>query len=383
MKGQVISNSNKTKAIYGGQTLVTPIWFNPNGEQVKTFKNLPEDFDIKEEPKYVRTISGKDYQQVSLLFSFNPAKLLNNDSHYASAYASYAFSVSKELVQGKPKEVDGTTIPGKYQVIDNHNRVGWIHVEAGETPAEAIYKLSKRTEMDETGIVHLSTAGYKYKEKDPILRIAKENLNDMHVRIAKVGEVVLYELLFNMSKLTRYRAIPANPSREMEFYLGNSPADASAEFDKIADGDMTILNSLLVNYPVASDTRSMFTNVDKEGKLVQIPVGVLLGGRTSNGTLYQDVYTPASHMNFSTPCTFREDAKPYAKDGKELFISSELYKQVTDANYPWTSAVTPDYKFGVVTMETKATTVSMPGAAMPGAPTAMGFGAVEEDDMPF
>lgn len=396
MKGQTINLTPKTRSVYGGQVLATPLMFNPNAADIKRLKNLSEGTKV-DEPVYKRTIMSVEYQMVSLLLKFSPSELLNDKSHYDNAYVKYEFAVSKDLVQGKAKKYEpglaiedhkDKIIPGKYQVIDNHNRIGWIHIDDGQTANEAIFELAKNLENTEFGMKYKSTGGYYYNEKDPIVKMAKEKIEDMHVRIARIGEVALYDLLFNMSSFAKYKA-KDNPADEVQFFIGDSLDKATEEFEKICDGDMSLLNSFTLSAP--GDLIHNFVN---DGK--QTPIGILLGAREYNGKLSQDVYTPATFVKVSTPCTFRSIANTYVRDGIELQIPTELYESVNSKKYPWTSHITKDYKFGVVNYETiseaaKESNTSVDpmgmsmdagiGMEMPGM-DAIGLNQ-DDDDLPF
>ena len=113
------------KARFAGETLVTPLCFNPTAEQIKFFKGIRPDAQI-DEPTYKRTMTLNDekveFSVVSLLCEFKPNEILGLEENKYSdrVFVSYEILVDKEQVVGNKS--------GKTQVIDEHNQTAWVRL---------------------------------------------------------------------------------------------------------------------------------------------------------------------------------------------------------------------------------------------------------------
>jgi hypothetical protein len=296
MKGSKITTNNNVKAFFSGEVLATPIKFNPTAADIKRIKGLNKDIS---EPEYKKTIGDKQYTLISLLLEFNPNKLLNSKDYSNKNFVNYEFAISKDYAYGKNS--------GKYQIIDDHNQVAWVKVEDLNDVKSAVLK---------------AKASGEYKEKDRI-----HDIDENTARIAKVGEVALYDLLFNMSNFAPYRK--GKEDSLSHFYLGENPHET---FDLLVDGVFDILDCVLVN----GQFHEFYT--DKNDN--QLPLGILLGvSHNRNGGLRQEVYTPNTHINISTSALFKYSAKE-----REITVNDKVYKTklsketiktINDQNYPW------------------------------------------------
>jgi len=136
------------RAKFAGETLVTPVMFNPSGDDIKKIKSLPEDMTITD-PTYKRTLKmyedgekvEKEYSVLSLLCSFNPNAILKSKAYPQSMFVNYDILVSPEQVKGRDKLDDNKNpIVGtaKYQVIDDHNQSGWVLIKKKQSVKDAV-----------------------------------------------------------------------------------------------------------------------------------------------------------------------------------------------------------------------------------------------------
>lgn len=304
-------NSNiNYRAVFAGETLVTPIMFNPNAEQIKTIKNLPEDFDVNE-PEYARTITingeEKTFSVISLYTKFNPNEALGVEKQYSdSVVIPFELLLSPNPVKGKNS--------GKYQIIDESNVTAWVRVP------------DKRKKLSETIKEQIDTN--EYSQYDSIHKINPET-----ARIACVGEVALYQLIFDLSTLDPHR-----PDKDMElteFKLGENPTET---FKNICNGDVTVLNDLMQYTGSTNELMELFVTNGNQNQL-----GVFLGGRPNSDhtRLYQTVMTAATQVNITYRSTFRPFDPKMEKNGMENLgetqMPKEALKVLVDENYPWQS----------------------------------------------
>lgn len=312
------SQSINFKAVFSGAAQVTPVRFNPTAEELREIKNIKEEFEVKD-PNYTRTIKGEDFAVVSLLAKFNPNKemKLTKNAYSENVFVHYDILCQNKAVVGAKS--------GKTQIIDEHNQSAWIKLEGKATLAKQIEKVQEEKDFN------------KYKDKDGIYKI-----NSKTARIAKVGEVALYQLIFDMSTLDEHRPNTENPEKGSsldEFKLGDDPTKT---FENICNGDVSALNMLLIDSKDQYEAREYFMKGDEQNT-----IGVILGVRESNEKMYQDVLSPSPFM--PRRCTWRATDRMQQYQFGEARVSKETVEQLLDENYPWTSYWSNDLDFREVT----------------------------------
>lgn len=294
------------KAVFAGETQVTPVLFNPTADQVRTIKNLPEDMEISENT-YKRDIKDDEFSVVSLLCKYNPNELLEleEDKYPKEMFVNYDILCKAEFVKGSKS--------GKYQIIDEHNQSAWVAIKGKQSVKKAVED---------------AVASGDLNDYDPLHKIDADT-----ARKAMVGEVALYQLIFNMSTLD-----PHVPDKDMnldEFKLGEDPTET---FKNICDGDVSMLNALMAfNTESKSENREFFMVKGEQNKL-----GVFLGvnvNKNNPDKMYQSVMTAPTHVNVTYTSTFRPtDAKRERSDFDDLGktrMPKEALKVLMDEEYPW------------------------------------------------
>jgi len=257
-----------------------------------SFKNLHERMNVE----YINImINGRPLTKIVFHLSFNPNEELGTEGKYSDrVIVDYPVFISKDLETNK--------VGDKIRVIDDHNQSIWIKYD----PAKDAKTLTIEAMSDP------NNAGKSYYQ-----RIDPETS-----RFAKVGEVLLYDFIFNMTTLHRH-----NPDKERDlsnFVLGGDATKASELFDKIVDGDFP---------PVQQCLNSNMTK-HSSGDIAR--VGAMLGVRINdsdptNLKFYQEVYTSRR-----AAATFREVYSRENKyDNHTTRLSKDVYEAITDATYPW------------------------------------------------
>lgn len=264
-KERTTQNSINFRALFTGEVMATPVMFNPTADDLRRLKNIPEQFDVNE-PEYNRVIKDKDYHTVSLLCKFNPneALKLKTPKYSDEVFVEYKIFVSNRPVVGNAS--------GKTQVIDCHNQNGWLLIDEKGGSIEEQMKLAQADDSP-------------YKDGDPIRK-----MNPSTTRVAKQGEVALYDLVFKMSTLDKHYINQDDDSKSTrleDFRLGENPTEI---IDNIFNGDYTALNMLIANNDTDFEGKDFFVNRDGENN----KIGLFLGVRpsVSGDKIYQDVLAP-------------------------------------------------------------------------------------------
>lgn len=321
------------KAKFAGEVLVTPLVFNPTGEEIKQFKKITkEDLSI-DTPAYKKTVRvyengepvEKEFSVVSLLCSFTPNELMKVKGMYPEEmYVNYDLLVSPEYVKGGKS--------GKYQVIDDHNQNAWVKIKPKQTLHDAILDAKNSSDTNQYDAIH--------------------KIDEKTARVACVGEVALYELIFNMSTCDKH-----DPEKNQElsgFLIGEKPTEI---FKAICAGDVTQLNKYLLKAAkVKCEEKEFFVTNGKQNLL-----GLFMGVATNRDKtkLYQTVYTPQTEKNISTPSTFRPTSGNRSlnayKNLGETRLAKEVVDHLMDSKYPWSGEWGSTFKFKEITMDDIAT----------------------------
>jgi hypothetical protein len=318
------------RALFTGETYVTPVAFNPSAEDLRKIKNVREDFEIKE-PEYNKVIKGEDYHIISLLCKFNPNETLKLKTQ---AYANEVFINYNLYISNRP--VMGAN-SGKTQIIDCHNQNAWIKLEGKAKLADQI----KAAQQHDS----------PYKDGDPLRKI-----NSDTARIAKQGEVALYDLVFKMSTLDKHNIKEDEPTKSTrldDFRLGEN---AEKTFENLTKGDYTALNMLLASNSQDFEGKEHFVKGNENNK-----IGVLLGVRPNQegDKIYQDVFTPFTVFSVVPETIYRSTDREWdytdtVYKGKKLGksrLNKKAVESLTSPTYPWTSYWSNSFKFQEVTVD--------------------------------
>jgi len=317
------------KATFTGGVYATPIMFNPNADDLRRIKEIPAQYDVKE-PNYLRVIKENDYRVVSLLCKFNPNTTLKLKQPVYSdeVFVDYKIYISNRPVVGKTS--------GKTQIIDAHNQNGWI-------------LLSGKASMEKQ-VLKAQAEDSAYSEKDPLRRI-----NAATARVARQGEVALYDLVFRMSTLDRHRIDEddAKSTRLDDFVLGEDPTEV---IDNIFNGEYTALNMLMADSGQDFEGKEYFT---KDG--ANNPLGLFLGVRPNQDgdKIYHDVLAPFTVFPVGFEATFRitdrtnnyDDVIVAGSKLGESKLSKKAVEHLTHEEYPWKSFWGNSLSFQEVTID--------------------------------
>lgn len=311
------------RACFTGGVFTTPIAFNPTADDIRRIKNIPDTVNINE-PSYTQTIKGEEYRKVSLWVEFNPNEVLKlKKPQYAdNVTVKYEIFVSDRDNVGRKS--------GKSQVIDTHNQTGWIKLSG----KKSLQKQIEEAQADDS----------PYKPADPIRRIDAAN-----ARVAKQGEVALYELIFNMSTLDEHRPNSEDPAKGKElheFKLGENPTET---IENIFHGDLSSLRMLLATSGQDFEGKEYFTEDGANN-----PLGIFLGVSEDNGRLYQRVFSPFTVSPVSYMTTYRKTDRTHDYSAEKLEDSKlkpEAVRVLLDDEYPWDNYWNDSLKFQSITVE--------------------------------
>lgn len=366
MKGTVREIKEKQninyKAKFAGETLVTPIMFNPTGSQIKDIKGLSIDVadptykETKRDYKEDGTYEEVEYSVVSLLCQFEPNKILETNTYPEKMFVNYKILVSPELVIGKDKtDENNNVIPNsaKSQLIDDHNQVAWVRIKPKQKIADAIAE----------AIADSTTSPYDSVHK----------IDPNTARVAMVGEVALYHLLFNMSRFNEHRVGNEDKSKDTplnDFVISSKPSES---FKKICAGDFTELNKFTNRYPNSPVEDFFFPNG------VQNQVGMLLVVEPSSDKtqLRQSCFRAVTERNQFVEHLFRPFSRRNKLEGsvKETLgveytrLPKDFIKSLTNVKYPFKGGAfggTLEFKEMTLDSVNNKTTIKE-----------------EEDDLPF
>lgn len=345
------------RATFTGTVFATPVMFNPTADDLRRIKNIREDFDVNE-PDYSRTIKDNEYRVVSLLLKYNPNKALKlkQQAYPNDMFVPYNIYISDRPVVGSNS--------GKTQIIDCHNQNAWIKLE-GKT------SLKKQIEKAQT-------PESPYADGDPLRRI-----NPDTARIARQGEVALYDLVFKMSTLDKHKIYEEEPERSTrldDFKLGENPTEV---IENIFKGEYTALNMLIASNEQDFEGKDFFVDA-KTGENNR--VGIMLGVRSndSGDRLYQEVLAPFTAFPVGFEAMYRPTDRTFNYEDEfsngvaltESKLNKKAVDHMTHEEYPWKCFWNNSFKFQEVTvedLEEKETTTAPPADAT----------ADADDDLPF
>jgi len=265
------------KAAFTGIVDATPLAFNPTKQQIIEIKDIPPARQAKErEPKYLGVY--KDFKDKSpqtkleLLMKIHPNELLCDKDEDGNV-------IKKEYVDDKYISLD-FAISDKDE-ISKSGKHRFINQSLQSTWADNLDVIKSNTKMD---WFDTETA-----------------------RPAKIGEVLLYNLLYAMFKLSGTKENPITG-----FKLGEDPTET---FCDIVNGDMTPLNDLL---DPESKSFKFFSHEDGRSRKIAIMLGVRESEATdSEGNPYynQEVFT----NQYVNNC-FGKEGRDLSKDAKESLL---------------------------------------------------------------
>lgn len=300
------NKANVTKGKFTGEVLLTPICFNPTSEELRKIKNVPEEFDVKT-PDYssVVTIQDVDYKKLYLLCSFNPNEILETDKYQDVVYVYYELFLSDQEIISK----NNSSL-----VIDEHNQNSWVKRD-GKKGAKTLVKAAQ-------------AEGSGYKEKHPIHKIDANT-----ARFAKIGEIELQQLIFDLSTLDRHNPTSKNPSELIEFKLGENPSET---FSHICEGEVSSINKFMGKFNSKPfPGREYFINEKGENNKIG---GMLILDINSNdpSIQYQKVLGSSPFYWLTDTHTFRptDRVNKYEAQGlEESRLKKKTIERLIDEDY--------------------------------------------------
>lgn len=266
-KGKVATEpSNREYSLFTGVADLQVVKFNPSRKDIIEMRNLNEERAAKiQEPDYKVEIGGVKYTRIELHAYCEPNEILgigDTPKYQSKHWVPISFLISDR---------DDVTSTGKYRFINDKLQTAM---------AESLDALKSNPNM--TKWYDVSTA-----------------------RIAKEGEIILYELLASLSNLTEVE----------NFYIDDSPEEAWSE---LVRGDFDIINEFLdeesdtfINYFSKQD---VVTNEKGEEETVLRPrkVAALLGVKVSSSKT-------AGDKSYSNQVVYTSNNnRCFAKEGRRL-----------------------------------------------------------------
>jgi hypothetical protein len=361
--GKKEDNRIKYGTLFTGEVLVTPIAVNPNKEEYVKLKGLENIEDQVQDPVYKEIeIKNKPYTKVEFFASFNPNIALygteepkdneKRERYEENIVISFPVFISDTKVVSKKGD--------KIQVIDQHNQSAWIKLYEDNTVAEMVDKYVKELKEENAKEYYINKIN---------------GLDRSSVRHAFVGEVILYDTIFNMTILPPHnvKTVKDKDGVETKLPLNNfvlsaetdmskfsvSPEAAEKGFLKVFNGDVSYIRQVLES--------DMCKNQDGS----QVKSWTLLGVREKDGKYYQDCFTPMVTSFISSEFSSLKEIGEHS-----THLSKEAAKNLLSTEYPWKSKWSNSFKFQVFdpSLNQQANSVEdddgMPGIS-------------NDDDLPF
>lgn len=283
------------RAVFTGIVDATPLIFNPTKQQLIEIKDVsPAGQQYVYEPKYANAYERDGVQsRLDLLFKIKPNELLvepdedgKRKNEYVDDYfftLSLTISAEDELSKGGTN-ADGSPKSKKYRFINENLQSTW---------AESLDVIKGNPAMD---WFITDTA-----------------------RIAKRGEVQLYNLLVSLFKMVGTKDNPITG-----FKLGDNPTET---FIDIVNGDVSALNDIL------DPNSKVFTHFSHDKDNIR-KIALMLGVRQSDKT-------DAEGKPYFNQTVFSNDyvSNPFAKEGRMLpkdtlaAINSDTFKADTQGSF--------------------------------------------------
>ena len=265
-----MQNQIDYKAVFTGVADATPLCWNPTKEDIIRVKQIPEDKQdkIREPNPYVAAFTdnnGVEHTRLELLCTINPNEILNEKNEEGELIKNFKddhyFSISVLVAN-----VDEQSSKGNYRFINESLQHTWA-------PSLDAIKENEKMNWFDTGTA----------------------------RKAKVGEVLLYELLYAWYKKAGSKEAPIKG-----FKLGEDPSETFAE---IVAGDVSMLNDML---DPDAESYAYFSHEDGSVRKIAVLLGVQASDKTdADGKPYynQKVFT-------------NKYCSPFAKEGRSLHKSA-------------------------------------------------------------
>lgn len=318
------------KALFAGETLVTPVMFNPTLEQkiklTKASDKYAEILRASGEINYVRTMGteNEEYRIISLLCKFNPNEMTESksDSKYQDeVFTEYRVAISDRFVPKSKKDIP------TYMIIDNKLNTTWVPLS--EISQKGVDKAVKEynTKMNQEG----------------------KSFNQMceqSSRLAYQGEYQLLSLINTLAGKSKFNYSAAiyqehiddiklnektNPNKAKMLQLKDykialnttdkliDVKDHQKNFLKLVKGDVSQLNGI---FDMKNEGMSMFRIVDKETDEVRMnKLGVLLyANRKDTGDFKQSILDASGINSIASDLVFSERTK--ARKSKYQYIDT-------------------------------------------------------------
>lgn len=354
--GTPLSGGLTFNQVFTGEAFVTPLIFNPNAEQLKRVKGLPDKVEVNE-PNYIVEVAvakGSEEKRkmlkINLLCGFNPNTMLPKPKEgdkvvkYADKYfLNFDIMASSSIVTNKNRD--------KVMVIDGKLNSCWV-----ECDVEKAVKLNEelkaaRKSKDGDAISDAKDDASKFIRTavkkaaaamgDVSYGAAKIDLDT--VRIAREGEEPLAKLIFDMTAMSPVRYMTKEEGKKLQKEDAKKYEARKKAYEEF-DMSMTeeIFNLFVtqkfdaVNTLIFDENKEWF---ESDGQ--QCKVGVFLGARlTEDHKVYQSCMRPSSKLCFGDYFTFKkyyssskaQTLKDFPEYGN-TFMPKETAKRIVDQEY--------------------------------------------------
>lgn len=345
---------------FTGEVFLTPLAFNPTGEEIKAFKNLPDSVNV-EDPNYImekivdrETEEKRTVRRIILLTKFNPNTQLPKGTADKPAvkygenyfYNLPASQISSHIVHSRNEEKGD-----KILVIDAKMNSAWVNCDVDKAiTLNDAYKVARKG-GDEDEIEDAKNAMTKFVRKavkdaaavTGDVSYGASAIDLVSARMCRDGEEPIAKLLFDMTPLSSVRYMtkadiktltktdPKTCERRQKEYEEFDMSHTEEVFNMLLDGKFEEVNKLIFE-----DNKEAF---ESDGE--QCKIGVFFGARlTDEGKVYQSSMSPYGKFIFGQHYTFKKPwkaVKPAVlKDFTAYgptFINKEMAKRITDSQY--------------------------------------------------
>lgn len=362
--GQSVEGGLKYGQVFTGQVFVTPLIFNPTGEQIKEIKKLPDSLSVNE-PVYIteKTINKETgekrvVRRISLLTSFNPNIQLSKDNavKYGNEYFyTLTYTISPVIVVAEKTS--------KVLVMDAKMNSAWIPADIAKVTSLGNEYRDAQKSDDENEISDLREKLTKLARK--VTKDAAAAMGDVAygaaaidlstVRFARDGEEPVAKLIFDMSSLSPVRYMSKTDAKKMQKDDAKKFEKLSKEYEEFDFSHVEMIFDLMLNGQMEEVNKLIFDENKEffQSDEIQNKVGIFFGAnQAEDGKIYQSNFGPYGKFLFGQEYTFKKAWKTvksavitgFEKYG-ETFMSKNAAKRIADADYGYSDQWQGSFKF--------------------------------------